>query len=118
MSECLDRAMVEPLRYPARIAETNRHLVHDLLAFVRERGRQTGQHRLDLFGGQSDILASPLMRVGRVGRMPFAVDDDDDDLALEERVAAGGNRPRAEPRPLLAWGYAPRSCSARRPATG
>jgi hypothetical protein len=46
-------------------------------------------HRLDLFGGQSDFLAPPLMRVGRVGRMPFAVDDDDGDLALEERVAAG-----------------------------
>src|SRR5580700_6345686 len=90
MAERLDRAVVETLRYPARIAETNRHLVHDLLAFVRERGRQTGQHRLDLFGGQPDFLASPLMRVGRVGRMPFAVDDDDGDLALalEERVAA------------------------------
>jgi hypothetical protein len=41
--------------------------------------------------GQSNLLAPPLMRVGRVGRMPFAVDDDDGDLALAlgERVAAG-----------------------------
>jgi len=77
MAERLDRAVVETLRYPARIAETNRHLVDDLLALVRERGRQTGQHRLDLFGGQSEFLAPPLVRVGRVGRMPFAVDDDD-----------------------------------------
>jgi hypothetical protein len=32
MAERLDRAVVETLRYPARIAETNRHLVDDLLA--------------------------------------------------------------------------------------
>src|SRR5437660_266966 len=42
MAERLDRAVVETLRCPARIAETNRHLVNDLLAFVRERGRQLG----------------------------------------------------------------------------
>src|SRR6266481_3469790 len=84
----LTARVVETLRYPARIAETNRHLVDDLLALIRERGRQAGQHRLDLFGGQSDFLAPPFMRIGRVGRMPFAVDDDDGDLALalEERV--------------------------------
>src|SRR6478736_1203103 len=91
MAERLDRAVVETLRYPARIAETNRHLVDDLLALVRERGRQTAQHRLDLVGGQPDFLTPPLMRVGGVGRMPFAVDDNDGDLAfaLGERVAAG-----------------------------
>src|SRR5882757_8180903 len=86
----LTARVVETLRYPARIAETNRHLVDDLLALIRERGRQAGQHRLDLFGGQSDFLAPPFMRIGRVGGMPFAVDDDDGDLALAlgERVAA------------------------------
>src|SRR5260370_21270070 len=91
MAEHPDRAVVEILRYPARIAETNCHLVDDLLTLVRERGRQTGQHRLDLFGRQSYFLAPPLMRVGRVGRMPVAVDDNDGDLAfaLGERVAAG-----------------------------
>src|SRR5271169_4409545 len=93
VAERLDRAVVETLRYPARIAQTNRHLVDDLLALVRERGRQAGQHRLDLFGGQSDFLAPPLMRIGRVGGIPFAVDDDDGDLALEERVAAGVETP-------------------------
>src|SRR6202040_1340603 len=45
----------------------------------------------NFFGGQSNFLAPPLMRVGWVGRMPFAVDDDNRDLALAlgERVAAG-----------------------------
>src|SRR5690349_1225089 len=77
--------------HPARIAETNRHLVDDLLALVRERGRQARQHRLNFFGGQSNFLAPPLMRVGWVGRMPFAVDDDNRDLALAlgERVPPG-----------------------------
>src|SRR5205814_9390692 len=45
-----------------------------------------------LCGGQSDFLSPPLMRVGRMGGMPSAVDYDDGDLALAlgERVAAGG----------------------------
>src|SRR5260370_441345 len=45
MAEHSDRAVVEILRYPARIAETNCHLVDDLLTLVRERGRQTGSRR-------------------------------------------------------------------------
>jgi protein-S-isoprenylcysteine O-methyltransferase Ste14 len=36
MAERLDRAVVEPLRDPARIGERHRHLVDDLLALVRE----------------------------------------------------------------------------------
>src|SRR6202023_81336 len=60
-------------------------------ALVRERCGQAGEHRLDLLGRQSDFLAAPLMRSGRVGGMPFAVDDDHSDLAraLTERIAAG-----------------------------
>src|ERR1700737_1292784 len=82
MAECGDRAVEEALGDPARICETGRHLVDDLLALVVERCRQAGQQRLDLVGRQPRRLAGTLMRIGRVGRMPFAVDDDDGDLAL------------------------------------
>src|SRR5712671_5583568 len=91
MSERLDRAVIEALRDPTRIRQADRHFVHDLLTLVRERCRQAGEHRLDLLGRQSDFLAAPFMRSGRVGGMPFAIDDDDRDLALAlaERIAAG-----------------------------
>src|SRR4029077_4440597 len=62
----------------------------DLLALVFKRGRQTREQRLDLGGGQPDLLAAPVMRGSRVGRAPFAVDDDDRDFALAfgERIVA------------------------------
>ena len=89
MAERFDRAVVKPLRDPTRVRQTNRHLIDDLLALVGERGRQAAQHRLDLVGRQPHFLAAPLMRRGRVGRTPFAVDDDDGDFALAERIVAG-----------------------------
>src|SRR5713101_3878130 len=89
MAQRLDRAVIEPLRYPARITEANCHLVDDLLALVGERSRQARQDRLDLVVRQPGRLAGPFVRIGRVGRMPFAVDDAHGDLALAlaERVA-------------------------------
>ena len=57
-------------------------------AFVRRMERRFGwhtEHRLDLVGGQSDFLAAPLMGVDGVGRMPFAVGDDDGDLSPRSR---------------------------------
>ena len=36
MPQCLDRAVVKPLRRPARIRQADRHLVDDLLALVGE----------------------------------------------------------------------------------
>src|SRR6516164_2822422 len=82
MAESLDRTVEEALGDPARIGKARRHLVDDLLALVVERCRQAGEQRLDLIGRQPRRLAGALMRVSRVGRMPFAVDDDDGDLAL------------------------------------
>src|SRR6516225_7289428 len=82
MAECLDRTVIEPLWDPTRISEGHRHLVDNLLALVRERSLQAGDDGFDLIGWQTDFLAAPLMRVGREGRMPFAVDDADGDLAL------------------------------------
>src|SRR6266851_6480397 len=82
MAERLDRAVVEPFRDPARIGKTSRHLVNHLLALVVERGRQARQQRLDLVGREPRRLPGALVRVGRVDRMPLAVDDDDGDLAL------------------------------------
>jgi hypothetical protein len=74
---------------PARIGKAGRHFVDYLLALVVERRRQAGKHRLDLVGRQPGRLASTLMRVGRVDRMPPAVDDDDGDFALTlaQRIA-------------------------------
>src|ERR1700730_11074055 len=74
---------------PARIGKASRHFVDYLLALVVERRRQAGKHRLDLVGRQPGRLASTLMRVGRVDRMPPAVDDDDADFALTlaQRIA-------------------------------
>src|SRR6266566_8299262 len=91
MAERFDRAVVETLRDPARGAQRHRDLVDHLLAGVAERRREAADQRLDLVGRQSDFLAAPLMRVGWVGGMPFAVDDADGDLALalRERVPAG-----------------------------
>src|SRR5216684_2528601 len=97
MAEGFDRAVIEPLRHPARIGEARRHLVDDLLAFVGERGRQAREYRLDLVVRQPGRLAGPFVRIGRVGRMPFAVDDADGDLALAlalaKRVAGAEMRP-------------------------
>ena len=98
MAECGDRAVEEALGDPARIGEAGRHLVNDLLALVIERGRQTGQQCLDLVDRQPGRLAGTLMRIGWVGRMPFAVDDHDGDLALAlaQRIAGaeiGAERP-------------------------
>src|SRR5262249_60707350 len=75
--------------------QTRRHLVDDLLALVIKRGRQPGEQRLDLVGGKPGGLTGALMRIGRVGRVPLAVDDDDGDLALAlaERIAAGVEMP-------------------------
>ena len=39
VAEDVDRAVIEPLRHPARIGKARRHLVDDLLALVGERGR-------------------------------------------------------------------------------
>src|SRR5271166_6189159 len=91
MAEGLDRAVVEPLRNPARIGERHRDLVDDLLPLVGERGPQAGDERFDLIGWQPNLLAAPLMRARRVSRMPFAVNDADCDLALAfgQRVVAG-----------------------------
>src|SRR5579862_7560826 len=91
MPQCLHRAVVQSPRGPARIRQANRHLVDELLALVGERRREAREHRLDLVGREADLLAAPLMRGGGVGRMPFAVDDDDGDLALAlgQRISAG-----------------------------
>ena len=89
---------MEPLRDPARLRQALGHLVDDLLALVVEGGRQARQHRLDLGGRQTRRLPRALVRIGRVDRMPLAVDDDDGDLALAlaQRIASaeiGTQRP-------------------------
>src|ERR1044071_2673048 len=98
MAERLDRAVVKSPRYPARLGQAFRHLVDHLLALIVERRGQPRQQRLDLVGRQPGRLGGALMRVGWVDRMPFAVDDDDRDLALAlgERIAGaeiGAERP-------------------------
>jgi len=94
-AEGFDRAVIEPLRHPACIGKARRHLVDDLLTFVGERGRQAREDRLDLVVRQPGRLASPFVRIGRVGRVPFAGDDADSNLALAlgERVAGAEMRP-------------------------
>src|SRR3984893_17420704 len=91
MAERLDRAVVKALRDPARVSQRHRDLVDDLLAGVAERRRQAANQGLDFVRRQPDFLAAPFMRIGWIGRMPFAVDDADGDLALalRERVPAG-----------------------------